>query len=87
MPYMVDTGLCKKVKIRLETLMPLVNPEDAAAAIISAQRKGLQEVSIPRYLYHLAKLAKMFPFNAAIVIKVNFSFHFFFKLFIFAKFF
>jgi short-subunit dehydrogenase len=69
MPYMVDTGLCKKVKIRFENFMALVGTQEAAASIIAAQRKGLQEVSIPRYLYLLAKFARLFPNNAAIVIK------------------
>jgi all-trans-retinol dehydrogenase (NAD+) len=58
---MVDTGLCKKVNIRFAALMPVVDPKDAAAQIISAQRKGLEEVSIPRYLLHLNKFIRIFP--------------------------
>lgn len=49
--------------------MAVVGTEEAARKIISAQRKGLQEASIPRYQYHLAKFARLFPNNAAIVIK------------------
>lgn len=61
---MVDTGLCKKVKIRFEALMPVINPTDAAAAIISAQRKGVQEASIPKHLFYMNSLFRNFP-NAA----------------------
>lgn len=61
---MVDTGLCKKVNIRFEKFMPVVDPKDAVSSIISAQRRGLEEISIPRYLFHLNKVCRMFP-NAA----------------------
>lgn len=47
-PYMVDTGLCKKVKLRFENFLRLLNPHDVAAAIISAQRKEILELTIPR---------------------------------------
>lgn len=64
MPYMVNTGLCKKVKIRFENIMPVVKPKDAAAAIIYAQRKNLEEVSIPRYLIPAMKVLKQLPNSA-----------------------
>lgn len=57
-------GLCKKVKIRFEKFMPLVKAKDAAAATISAQRKNLQEVSIPRYLVPLIKILLLLPCSA-----------------------
>lgn len=72
MPYMVDTGLCKKVKIRMESLMPILKTEDVVNEIVSAQRKGLQEISVPRYLYHLSKVARLFPTKAVYGIKVGF---------------
>jgi all-trans-retinol dehydrogenase (NAD+) len=49
--------------------MPLIKPAEAAAAIISAQRKGLQEASIPRYLFHQIKFARIFPNTANVLIK------------------
>jgi NADP-dependent 3-hydroxy acid dehydrogenase YdfG len=67
-PYMVDTGLCKSMKIRFEKLMPAVEPESAAASIISAQRKGIEELSIPRHLIHLNRVLRVFPNNAGKVI-------------------
>lgn len=52
-PYMVDTGLCKVVKIRFPGFMPMVNPKNCASAIIKAQRQGIEEITIPGYLLHL----------------------------------
>lgn len=63
-PYMVDTGLCKSVKIRFEKFMPVVKAKDAAKAIIYAQRKNLEEISIPRHLIPAFKLVRLFPNNA-----------------------
>ncbi|XP_052900488.1 short-chain dehydrogenase/reductase family 16C member 6 isoform X1 [Anopheles moucheti] len=52
-PYMVDTGLCKRPYTRFPSLLKMVKPDDAAAAIIDAQRRGLIEASIPKYLLYL----------------------------------
>ncbi|XP_041768181.1 short-chain dehydrogenase/reductase family 16C member 6 isoform X4 [Anopheles merus] len=52
-PYMVDTGLCKRPYTRFPNLLKMVKPDDAAAAIIDAQRRGLIEASIPKYLLYL----------------------------------
>jgi hypothetical protein len=71
MPFMVDTGLCKKVKIRMEGMMPVLKTDDVVNQIISAQRRGLQEVSVPRYMYHLSKIARIVPIKSAYVIKVS----------------
>lgn len=66
---MVETGLCKKVKIRFEKFMPMLTPTEAAASIISAQRKGLEEASIPRHLFYMNAFFRIFPNRANIVIK------------------
>lgn len=52
-PYMVDTGLCKRPKVRFERLMPLLEPRYAAKAIVKAQQTGQKVVSIPGYLIPL----------------------------------
>lgn len=57
-PYMVDTGLCKKPKIRFENLMPLVKPKEAALEIMNAQRTETNEVTIPRYLFGAHNLCR-----------------------------
>lgn len=66
---MVDTGLCKKVKIRFEKIMPMVTTQEAAAAIISGQRKGVDEMSIPRHLYYMNTFLRMFPNKANLLVK------------------
>lgn len=71
-PYMVDTGLCKKVKIRFEKFMPVVKAKEAAATIIYAQRKELEEISIPRHLIPAFKFLRLFPNKAG---KKNFFFY------------
>lgn len=64
-PYMVDTGLCKKPHMRFPNLMRLVKPEEAAAAIIDGQRRGMVEVSIPKYLLYLNTFVRVFPLKAS----------------------
>ncbi|XP_055613468.1 estradiol 17-beta-dehydrogenase 11 isoform X3 [Uranotaenia lowii] len=61
MPYMVDTGLCKRPHARFPDAMKLVKPEDAAAAIIDAQRRGVVEATIPKYLLYLNSFMRNFP--------------------------
>jgi hypothetical protein len=66
---MVDTGLCKKVNIRFKKLMPMINTQDAAAAIISGQRKSIDELSIPRHLYYMNAFFRLFPNKANLYVK------------------
>ena len=44
--------------------MPVVKPKDAAATIIYAQRKNLEEISIPRHLIPGMKFVNLFPKKA-----------------------
>lgn len=44
--------------------MPVVKAKDAAATIIYAQRKNLEEISIPRHLLPAMKFLRLFPFKA-----------------------
>lgn len=57
---MVDTGLCKNPKFRFPW-MKLVDPKEAAASIIQAQRTGLMEASIPRYYTSIEKIGRFLP--------------------------
>lgn len=68
-PYMVDTGLCKKVRIRFETFLRLLKPSEVAAAIVSAQRRGLLELTVPRYLYFLNSFLRLFPYQASLYVR------------------
>ncbi|XP_065363009.1 17-beta-hydroxysteroid dehydrogenase 13 [Calliphora vicina] len=62
-PYMVDTGLCKNPKFRFPW-MKLVDPTEAAASIILAQRTCLEEASIPRYFTSIEKVGRFLPRKA-----------------------
>lgn len=68
---MVDTGLCKKTKIRFESIMAPLEPEMVASQIISAQRKGIEELSIPRHMFHMNRFFRLFP-NKAVKHVVDF---------------
>lgn len=69
-PYMVDTGLCKKPKIRFEKSMPMKTPKEVAECIVSSQRRGALEVTIPEYFltlnYMLKYITKYFFFTKRI---------------------
>lgn len=57
-PYMVDTGLCKRPRIRFEGLMPLLTPKYVAEFIMDAQRRNVIETTIPGYIYALNILGR-----------------------------
>ncbi|XP_037049305.1 17-beta-hydroxysteroid dehydrogenase 13 [Bradysia coprophila] len=60
-PYMVDTGLCKKPYIRFKNLMKLLTPDEVAENIIKAQRRGLDNVTVPKVLMYVNNVARLFP--------------------------
>lgn len=72
-PYMVDTGLCHKPIIRFKKMMPLVKPEECAAAIIKAQRTNVMEASVPSNLKHMNTFTRLFPDNCGRLLKDFFS--------------
>lgn len=52
-PYMVDTGLCKNPVLRFPSLMKMLEPQDVAKMIIGAQRRNLEEMSLPPYMLYM----------------------------------
>lgn len=66
---MVDTGLCKKVKIRFENFLKLLKPSEVASAIVSAQRRGIVELTVPRYMFFLNSFLRNFPTVAAELVR------------------
>lgn len=68
-PYMVDTGLCKKPKIKFPNLMALVPPKEAANIIVTAQRRNWRNVSIPKYWFTINTSIRNLPDKALICIK------------------
>ncbi|XP_055371014.1 short-chain dehydrogenase/reductase family 16C member 6 [Condylostylus longicornis] len=67
-PYMVDTGLCKRPKIKFPNFMRLVTQEEAAEAIVKAQRRGIEEFAIPNRFLYLHRLSRLFPRRATDVL-------------------
>lgn len=65
-PYMVDTGLCKKPKIRFPNATPLVSPGQTASQIIHAQRCNYRERSVPPIWLSLNTIFRNFPDNVLI---------------------
>lgn len=61
LPYMVDTGLCKKPKLRFGKALGLVKPSKVASAIVRAQRRGVVEESIPKHFLYLEMFSKFIP--------------------------
>lgn len=73
-PYMVDTGLCKKPRIRFAKLMPLLSPKYVAEYIVDAQRKDVTESTIPGYIYYLNLFGRWARLNIKFSLKSsNFS--------------
>lgn len=58
-PYMVDTGLCKRPRIRFARLMPMLTPKYVAEFIVDAQRRDVVETTIPGYIYGLIVLGRL----------------------------
>lgn len=52
------------MNIKFKFLTPLLNNSDVVTAIISAQRKGFVEVTVPQHLYYLDKILKLLPLKA-----------------------
>ncbi|KAK2580537.1 hypothetical protein KPH14_007672 [Odynerus spinipes] len=68
-PYMVDTGLCKKPRIKFPSLLAMVPPKEAANIIITAQRRNWRNISIPRYWSTLNAVLRNLPEKALLCIK------------------
>lgn len=68
-PYIVDTGLCKKPKIRFPGLLGIVTPQEAARQIIQAMRRNYLEVSIPSGLLFVNNAFRLFPVKVSRLVK------------------
>ncbi|XP_015518483.2 epidermal retinol dehydrogenase 2 isoform X1 [Neodiprion pinetum] len=68
-PYMVDTGLCKKPKVRFPSIMSLLPPKVAATEIVRAQRRNIPEASIPGIFFHVNNVARNFPTKVGLLLR------------------
>ncbi|XP_047527808.1 epidermal retinol dehydrogenase 2-like isoform X2 [Vanessa atalanta] len=65
-PYIVDTGLCKKPRIRFQNLMKVVTAGEAADMIVDAVRREIVEITLPYELHYLNRyIYRLLPFPAA----------------------
>ncbi|XP_073958427.1 uncharacterized protein [Choristoneura fumiferana] len=55
-PYMLNTGLCKKPRIRFQDKMKMVEPGDAADQIVDAVRRDVLEISIPGNMHYTNRI-------------------------------
>jgi len=60
-PYIVDTGLCQRPKIRFPSILGIVKPKEAAAEIINAMRIEKMEHSIPFTMLGLNNWCRIQP--------------------------
>lgn len=63
-PFMVNTGLCKRPVIKFRNLMPIVETKHAAEEIMDAQRRDIQDMTIPRYYMGLHNHLNLLPLKA-----------------------
>ncbi|XP_014208148.1 epidermal retinol dehydrogenase 2 [Copidosoma floridanum] len=68
-PYMVDTGLCKNPKIKFPGLMSLVSTQEAVSLIVKAQRRNVDELSIPSHWLSVNYFLRCLPVKAPRAIK------------------
>lgn len=66
---MVDTGLCKKPKIRFPSLLSLVKPKEAVELIIEAMRRDQTEISIPSVMLGINNMCRAQPKRIGLLLK------------------
>ncbi|XP_029166764.1 short-chain dehydrogenase/reductase family 16C member 6-like [Nylanderia fulva] len=75
-PALVLTGIAKKPRMRFPIIMKGITPQKAAAIIINAQRRNLNESSVPSYWLPLLNAMRILPNKALLCIRdfIDFGF-------------
>jgi len=60
-PFVVDTGLCKRPRVKFPSFLRVTNVKDAASTIVRAVRRGDTLVFIPEYVFYLWLIIKILP--------------------------
>ncbi|XP_034252871.1 17-beta-hydroxysteroid dehydrogenase 13-like [Thrips palmi] len=68
-PYMVNTGLVKSHSVRFGGFMPILNPAEVGAEIVSAMRRNETEVSVPGWMFHFFRFMRLYPTSVAFMIR------------------
>lgn len=61
LPYFADTKLFDMKRIRMPSFLPVLKPKMLAIKIMEAQRRSLQEITIPHSLLYFYKLQEFLP--------------------------
>ncbi|XP_055371817.1 short-chain dehydrogenase/reductase family 16C member 6 [Condylostylus longicornis] len=68
-PYMTNTGLCKKPKVKFPSILGLLDPKEVASAVIYSQRANKVEVTIPSGLHPFSNFCRVIPLKCSILLK------------------
>ncbi|XP_037959746.1 short-chain dehydrogenase/reductase family 16C member 6 [Teleopsis dalmanni] len=68
-PYMTNTGLCKRPKVKFPSVLGLLDPKEVAKHIIDAHRMNVLETTIPTSLLHINNWSRLLPSNCGIMLK------------------
>ncbi|XP_046443547.1 epidermal retinol dehydrogenase 2-like [Daphnia pulex] len=60
-PFVVDTGLCQRPRVKFPSFLRVTNVKDAASIIVRAVRRGDTLVFMPEYVYYFWLLIKILP--------------------------
>lgn len=64
-PYIIDTGLAKKPKVRFPGLFPILPPSVVAKCVMSAQRQDVLERTVPREFVVTDAILHYLPYAGA----------------------
>jgi hypothetical protein len=57
------------VHMKFDKIYKILDAREVASKIISAQRRGLDEISVPKSMFHMNIFSRLFPNNANAVVK------------------
>ncbi|XP_004524651.1 epidermal retinol dehydrogenase 2 [Ceratitis capitata] len=68
-PYMTNTGLCKRPKVKFPSMLGLLDPKEVAKKIVEAHRANVTETTIPSSLLHINNWCRLLPIRCSLLLK------------------
>ncbi|CAG9796330.1 unnamed protein product [Diatraea saccharalis] len=68
-PFIIDTGLCKKPRVKYPSLIKILTPGEAADKIVDAIRRNYHEITIPSSLYYINQMCRTMPRRVPLYLK------------------
>ncbi|XP_067626176.1 epidermal retinol dehydrogenase 2 isoform X2 [Eurosta solidaginis] len=68
-PYMTNTGLCKRPKVKFPSMLGLLDPKEVARQIVLAHRSSVNEITIPSSLLHINNWCRLLPLRCGLLLK------------------